>query len=95
MSMALISLLTLLAAIVLGFWRKLNVGLLCMGISLLLGHAAGLSDKQIIAGFNYSLFVMLLGVTYMFSLVQDNGCLDLLAKKSWPWPVSGPFSFRS
>ncbi len=81
MSMALISLLTLLAAIVLGFWRKLNVGLLCMGISLLLGHAAGLSDKQIIAGFNYSLFVMLLGVTYMFSLVQDNGCLDLLAKK--------------
>lgn len=81
MNIAMLSLLMLLAAIVLGFWRKMNVGLICMALALLLGRGAGFTDKVIISGFNYSLFVMLLGVTYLFGLVQDNGCLDLLAKK--------------
>ena len=40
------------------------------------------ADEEIIKGFNYSLFIMLLGVTYLFSLAQMNGCLELLAKKT-------------
>ena len=79
--MALLSLLLLLLAIFLGFFRKMNTGLLCIAFALGLGRLAGISDKEIISGFNYSLFVMLLGVTYLFSLAQLNGCLDLLAKK--------------
>lgn len=79
--MALFSLVLLIIAIFLGFFRKMNTGLLAIAFSLLLGHMAGMTDKQIIAGFNYNLFLMLLGVTYLFSLIQNNGCLDLLAKK--------------
>ena len=69
----------LLLAIMLGFIRKMNTGLLCIAFALLLGRMAGISDAEIIKGFNASLFLMLLGVTYLFSLAQINGRLDLLA----------------
>lgn len=71
----------LFIAIFLGFFRKMNTGLLCVAFALVLGRMAGISDKEIISGFNSSLFIMLLGVSYLFSLAQINGCLDLLAKK--------------
>lgn len=71
----------LLLAIMLGFIRKMNTGLLCIAFALLLGRMAGISDAEIIKGFNASLFLMLLGVTYLFSLAQINGSLDLLAQK--------------
>ena len=80
--MALLSLGLLIVAIVLGFTRKMNTGLVCMAFSMIVGRLAGMKDGEIIAGFNYNLFIMLLGVTYLFSLAQINGCLDLLAKKS-------------
>ncbi len=79
--MALLSLVFLLIAIFLGFFRKMNTGLLAIAFALVLGRLAGIADKEIIRGFNSSLFIMLLGVTYLFSLAQLNGCLDLLAKK--------------
>ena len=79
--MALLSLIFLLIAIILGFFRKMNTGLLCIAFALVLGRMAGVSDKVIIQGFNSSLFIMLLGVTYLFSLAQLNGSLDLLAHK--------------
>ena len=79
--MALISLVLLLVAILLGFFRHMNTGLVAIGFALLLGRANGISDKEIISGFNTSLFIMLLGVTYLFSLAQLNGSLELLAKK--------------
>lgn len=79
--MALFSLGLLLLAILLGFFRHMNTGLLAIGFALILGHMNGIPDKEIINGFNYSLFVMLLGVTYLFSLAQMNGALELLAKK--------------
>lgn len=79
--MALISLVLLLVAILLGFFRHMNTGLVAIGFALLLGRTNGISDKEIISGFNTSLFIMLLGVTYLFSLAQLNGSLELLAKK--------------
>ena len=79
--MALLSLGFLIVAIILGFTRKMNTGLLCMAFAMVVGRLAGMKDNEIIAGFNYNLFIMLLGVTYLFSLAQNNGCLDLLAKK--------------
>lgn len=71
--MALLSLGFLLLAIMLGFIRKMNTGLLCIAFALLFGRMAGISDAEIIKGFNASLFLMLLGVTYLFSLAQING----------------------
>lgn len=79
--MALFSLVLLFVAVVLGFIKKMNIGLLCIAFSLVLGRIAGFSDKAIIAGFNYSLFMTLLGVTYLFALAQNNGCMTLAAKK--------------
>ena len=79
--MALLSLVFLLIAIFLGFFRKMNTGLLSIAFALVLGRMAGIADTEIIKGFNASLFLMLLGVTYLFSLAQLNGTLDLLAQK--------------
>lgn len=79
--MALLSLLFLLLAILLGFVRKMNTGLLCIAFALVLGRMSGISDAAIMKGFNASLFIMLLGVTYLFSMAQINGSLDLLAQK--------------
>ncbi len=79
--MALFSLCLLLIAIILGFVRKMNTGLVCIGFALVLGRMAGIADREIIKGFNASLFIILLGVTYLFSLAQVNGSLELLAKK--------------
>ena len=59
----------------------MNTGLLAIGFSLVLGRLNGIPDKEVINGFNYSLFMILLGVTYLFSLAQLNGSLELLAKK--------------
>ena len=81
MSMEIFSLLLLLAAIALGFLRRMNTGLLSIAFALVLGHAAGIPDKAVIAGFNSSLFLILLGVTYLFSIAQLNGSLALLAEK--------------
>lgn len=80
--MALLSLLVLAVAIFLGFWRKMNTGLVALGASCALGRFVGLTDKQILAGFNYQLFLMLLGVSYLFSLAEENGTMELLAKKT-------------
>ena len=79
--MALLSLVLLLIAVILGFTRKMNTGLLAIALAVLLSRVAGIKDADIIRGFNTSLFVMLLGVSYLFSLCQLNGTLDLLAKK--------------
>lgn len=79
--MALLSLFFLLLAIFLGFVRKMNTGLLCIAFALVLGRMSGVSDAVIMKGFNSSLFIMLLGVTYLFSMAQINGSLDLLAQK--------------
>ena len=79
--MALLSLASLAGAIFLGFFRKMNTGLVCIGFALLLGKMAGMADRDIIGGFNYSLFLMLLGVTYLFGLAEINGTLKLLTRK--------------
>ncbi len=79
--MAWMSLGALGLAIFLGFFRKMNTGLICIALALGTGRMAGISDANIIEGFNYSLFLMLLGVTYLFGLAEINGTLNLLAKK--------------
>ena len=87
--MALISLGSLAAAIFLGFFRKMNTGLVCIGFALLLGKLAGIPDKEIIGGFNYSLFLMLLGVTYLFGLAEWTGPRNLLQRRFTFLPGKG------
>lgn len=81
MNLGVISLILLLAAIVIGFCRKANVGIICIGFSMILMIAYGLNAKDVIAGFSSSLFIQMVGITYLFSIINGNGTLELLAKK--------------
>ena len=77
-----ISLAVLIGVIALGFLKKWNVGILSFGAAMLMGMVAGMSQKQIVAGFNTSLFVILIGSMFLFGIAQLNGTMDLLAKKT-------------
>lgn len=79
--MELISLIVLVAAIALAFLFKVNTGLVAVTAALILGRCAGLTDKWILNAFDSSLFLMLLGVMYLFCIAQENKTLELLAKK--------------
>ncbi len=81
-NLSLISLFFLVGAIAVGFAKKINVGLIAIAFALIIGRITGMTDKAIIKGFNESLFVMLVGITYLFSIAQMNGTLELIAKKS-------------
>lgn len=52
-----------------------------MGAAFLLGMAGNLSAKAIVSGFSSSMFVTLVGVTFLFGMASANGTLDLFSKK--------------
>ena len=81
MNWGLVSLIMLVVAIALGFFRKLNVGLLCIAFAVVLGRFAGFKEANVIAGWSTGLFMMLLGVMFLFSIAQNNGTLELFARK--------------
>jgi di/tricarboxylate transporter len=81
MNWGLASLVMLVIAIALGFSRKLNVGLLCIAFSVILGPLSGFKESAVISGWSTNLFMMLLGVTFLFSIAQTNGTLELFARK--------------
>lgn len=75
------ALLLLIVAIVLGFLRKTNVGLVALLFAFVFGHGIGLSNGVILKGFNPNLFITLMGVTLLFSILNNNGTIEILAKK--------------
>jgi len=82
MDLSLLSLMFLIGAIVIGLTCKKNTGLVAIGLSLILGTIGNMPVKEIMAGFPTSLFMTLLGVMLLFSISQENGTLELLAKKT-------------
>ena len=83
MNLGVISLILLLAAIVIGFLRNVNVGILSIGFAMILTllFPDVISAKDVVSGFSTSLFVQMVGVTYLFAIINGNGTLELLAKK--------------
>lgn len=81
MNLGLISLIALLVAIAIGFFRNCNVGILCIGFAMILGVMFGVSAGKIISGFSSSLCIQMIGITYLFAIIQNNGTLELLARK--------------
>ena len=80
-SIALFSLIVLVACIAIGFVLKKNVGLIAVLAAAVFGSAAGYTDSQIIKGFSSSTFIMLLGVSLLCTIATNNGTLELAAKK--------------
>lgn len=78
-----ISLLVLCATLALAFLCKRNSGLVSIAAALLFAKLVGIEEKFLINSFNNSLFLMLLGVMYLFSIAQENKTLETLAKKTF------------
>lgn len=81
MAYQMISLLFLVTAIVLGFTKKMNVGIVSMGLAFVLGLIGQVDTNVILGGFPSKLFMTLLGTMFFFCLLQDNHTLELLSKK--------------
>ena len=81
MGLQVLALACLVGAIILGFVRKMNVGIVCFGLALILGTIGGMASGKIYGGFPYKLFSTLLGTMLFFSLLQQNGTLEKVSKK--------------
>lgn len=83
MNLGVISLILLLVAIVIGFLRNINVGILSIGFAMILVliFPDTLAVKDVVSGFSTSLFIQMAGVTYLFAIINGNGTLELLARK--------------
>ncbi len=78
---AALSLIFLVAVLVIGFWKKVNMGFLAMGMALIIARIGGVSDSTVISNFSTSLFISLVGPAFLFSMAVNNGTMDLLAKR--------------
>ncbi len=93
--MDIISIVFLFVVVAIGFVKKCNIGVLAIGSALILGRLGGMADSAVLAGFDAKLFITLVGVSFLFSVAQVNGTLELVAKKgirlagrqSWLVPI--------
>ena len=76
-----ISLIVLAIVVAIGFIKKVNLGFLSLGVAFLLALIGGLKAKDVTGGFSSSMFVTLVGVTFLFGMASQNGTLDLFSKK--------------
>ena len=81
MDFRIISLLVLALVVAIGFNKKINIAFFSIGAAFLLGMAGGVPVKAIVGGFSSSMFVTLVGVTFLFGMASANGTLDLFSKK--------------
>ena len=81
MNMAVISLIVLVAVVAIGFIKKVNLGFLSLGVAFVLGTLGDMTAKEIAKGFDSSMFVTLVGVTFLFGMASNNGTLELFSKK--------------
>ena len=83
MNLALLSVLALLFLFAVGALKRnpLNLGVLAMFLSYAVGSYAGMKNVAIMQLFPTVLFVRIFGILLFFSIVQNNGSLELLAKK--------------
>lgn len=81
MNFAVINLIVLVVVVAIGFIKKVNLGFLSLGVAFILGTCGGMSAKEISGGFSSSMFVTLVGVTFLFGMASSNGTLELFSKK--------------
>ncbi|MFG2587016.1 SLC13 family permease [Streptomyces sp. NPDC048438] len=79
MSAELISILVLVVVFVIATTRSINMGALAFAAAFVVGElVADLDADGIFAGFPGDLFVVLVGVTYLFAIARANGTTDWL-----------------
>ena len=73
--------LVLAIVVAIGFIKKVNLGFLSLGVAFILATVGGLKASAVTNGFSSSMFVTLVGVTFLFGMASQNGTLDLFSKK--------------
>ncbi|NLU73183.1 hypothetical protein HCC61_10910 [Streptomyces sp. HNM0575] len=77
MNVEILSLLVLVAMFVVASFVPVNLGILALVAAFLIGTGAGgLEVDKIFGGFPGDLFILIVGVTYLFALANDNGTLQ-------------------
>ncbi len=78
---AYISLISIVVAIAIGFWRNINVGLIALVFSLFIGYyLGGIPIDRIISYWPLKLFFTTFGITLLFSIAKLNGTLEKISK---------------
>lgn len=76
-----IPLLVLVAMFVIATKWPLNIGVMGLVASFFVGYfVLGMNDKQILEEFPASIIMTIIGVTYFFSMAQNNGTIDLIVR---------------
>lgn len=78
--MAIIALLALVASIIIGTVKKINIGIMGIIAACILAVIAGIPAGELAAGFGSLLFLRLLSIQLLICIAQTNGTLDVLAK---------------
>ena len=80
MSLAWLSLIALVIAMIVSCFSELNVGVLGLALAWVVGvYLGGMSLNDVVGGFPVQLFLTLAGVTLLFTQAQLNGTLDRVA----------------
>ncbi len=83
MSAELISILALAAMFVVATLLPINMGLLAFATAFLVGTlAGGLTTDEILSGFPGQIFIVLVGITFLFGIAKSNGTIDWLIRLS-------------
>jgi membrane-bound ClpP family serine protease len=78
MSNELISLLVLVLIFVIATTLPINMGVLGLVATFVVGTAMGVSEDDMFLGFPGDLFIILVGVTYLFAIATNNGTVNWL-----------------
>ena len=83
MNVAVLSIVAFAVAILLSCFTPINVGLISIAFAFLVGVLfGGMKVSEVASGFPSSLFLVLVGVTLLFSQAKVNGTLEQIAKRS-------------
>src|ERR671918_847080 len=83
MSLAWLSLASLVVAILVSCFTRLNVGVLGLAFAWIIGvYLGGMSLNDVLGGFPVQLFLTLAGVTLLFGMAHVNGTLERLAARA-------------
>jgi di/tricarboxylate transporter len=83
MSLPVLSVAAFAVAIIISCVSEINVGILALAFAFIIGVFFGeMRVAEVAAGFPTPLFLILVGVTLLFSLANVNGTLDKLARRS-------------
>src|SRR5262245_127451 len=80
MSSHVVSILVLVSIFLVATVSPINMGVLGLVAAFVVGTSLGVSESEILAGFPGDLFVILVGITYLFAIATRNGTVDWLVQ---------------